>query len=207
MTISAVIFDIGNVLIRWNPEQFYDGIIGPKKRIEMFAETSIMAVHETVDAGAPFRETIYDLADEFPHWAAPIKMWHDNWNDMAGPTIDHTVALNRALRAKGVKTLALTNFGVGSLEISDRKYDYLQEFDKRYVSGAMNVIKPNPRIYEMLEADCDLPPETLLFTDDRIENIQAATTRGWQTHHFTDPQGFAKCLVDYGLLTPTEAQI
>jgi 2-haloacid dehalogenase len=83
--------------------------------------------------------------------------------------------------------------------------DFLHDFDRTYVSGEMGVIKPDPRIYEMLEADCGLPPHSLLFTDDRADNITAAARRGWRTHQFETWQGWAQRLVAEGLLNAGEA--
>ena len=79
------------------------------------------------------------------------------------------------------------------------------DFDRLYVSGRMGVIKPDPRIYQMVEEDCGLPPASLLFTDDRADNITAAARRGWRTHQFESWQGWAARLVAEGLLTAKEA--
>ena len=85
------------------------------------------------------------------------------------------------------------------------KLDFLADFDRLYVSGRMGVIKPDPRIYEMVEADCGLSGDRLLFADDKPENIAAAADRGWRTHQFESWQGWAERLVAEGLLTRMEA--
>ena len=84
-------------------------------------------------------------------------------------------------------------------------YPFLDEFDQLYLSGALGVTKPAPRIYEMLEQRCGIPPDRLLFTDDRAENIDAAAARGWQTHLFDGPEGWAARLIAAKLLTESEA--
>ena len=132
-------------------------------------------------------------------------MWSDRWIELATPAIDHSVRLLRALRRNDVPVFALTNFGVQTLEIADKEYPFLEEFDKRYVSGAMKVIKPDPEIYRMVEEDCGVPAAGLLFADDRADNIEAASARGWQTHLFEHPEGWAERLVAEGLLTAEEA--
>ncbi len=96
---------------------------------------------------------------------------------------------------QNVPVFALTNFGIQTFEIAEPVYPFLGEFDRRYISGHMGVIKPDAEIYAMVEADCGVPPEGLLFTDDRIDNINAAASRGWQTHLFEHPQGWADRLV------------
>ena len=202
---QAVIFDIGNVLTRWQPEAFYDRVIGPDRRQALFAEVDLHGMNDAVDEGALFRETIYDWADRHPDWGPEIRMWYDRWIELASPRIEGSIALQRALRAKGVPVFALTNFGRYSFAEAIPKMDFLTEFDRRYVSGEMGVIKPDPLIYQMVEEDCGLPPESLLFTDDRADNITAAARRGWRTHQFESWQGWAARLVAEGLLTKEEA--
>lgn len=202
---QAVIFDIGNVLTRWQPEAFYDRVIGEDRRRAMFAEVDLHGMNDRIDEGALFRETIYDWAERFPRWRDEIRMWYDRWIELASPRIEGSIRLQRALRAKGVPVFALTNFGRYSFEEALPKMDFLQDFDRRYVSGVMGVIKPDPRIYEMVEEDCGLPPQSLLFTDDRADNITAAARRGWRTHQFESWQGWAARLVAEGLLTNKEA--
>jgi 2-haloacid dehalogenase len=162
-------------------------------------------MNEQIDAGGLFRETVYDLADRTPAWAEPIRWWHDRWIDLASPRIDHSLALLRALRRNGVPVFALSNFGIHSFAYAQTQYDFLTEFDRRYISGHMGVTKPSPKIYRMVEEDCGLPPEALLFTDDRADNIAAAQARGWQVHLFDGPQGFAQRLVAADLLSAAEA--
>ncbi|WP_377510591.1 HAD family hydrolase [Octadecabacter sp. R77987] len=206
MPIQAVIFDIGNVLIEWQPERFYDAVIGEDRRRAFFDALDLHAMNDDVDRGAPFRDRIYAEAEKHPAWRDEIRMWHDRWSDMATPAIDHSVRLLRALRSKGVPVFALTNFGVETFEIGRAAYPFLDEFDRHYVSGHMRVIKPEPLIYDMVEQDCGIAPGALLFTDDRIDNINVAAARGWQTHLFDGPQGWADRLVAEGLLGEKDAQ-
>ena len=205
MRPEAVIFDIGNVLTCWQPEAFYDRVIGEDRRRALFAAVDLHAMNEAVDAGALFRETIYDRADRHPDWAPEIRLWYDSWIDLASPRIEGSIALLRALRRNGVPVFALTNFGSYSYEEARDKLDFLAEFDREYVSGKMGVTKPDPRIYQMVEQDCTIPPDRLLFTDDRADNITAAARRGWRTHQFETWQGWARRLVAEGLLTAPEA--
>lgn len=205
MTIEAVVFDIGNVLIEWNPERYYDRVIGVERRKAMFAEVDLHGMNDRVDRGAEFKATIYETADANPKWRDEIRLWHDSWIELATPDIPHSVRLMRALRARGVPVFALTNFGIGSFAYARTQYDFLNEFDRLYVSGEMQVIKPELRIYEMLEEDCGVPPERLIFTDDRADNIAVANSRGWNTHHFDGPMGWSARLVAEGLLSESEA--
>jgi 2-haloacid dehalogenase len=204
--ITAVVFDIGNVLIEWQPERFYDAQFGEDRRRAMFDAVDLHEMNDRVDQGQNFRDTIYAMADATPEWRKEIRMWHDCWGELATPAIDHSVRMLRALRAKGIPVFALSNFGIESFEFAQTLYPFLDEFDRRYISGHMGVIKPAARIYQMLEDDCGIIPSGLLFTDDRIDNINAAAARGWHTHLFTNPQGFADCLISHNLLTLSEAK-
>ena len=200
-----MIFDIGNVLTRWQPEVFYDRVIGQERRRALFGEVDLHHMNDLIDMGALFRETIYGWAELFPEWRPEIRMWYDRWIELASPRIEGSIALLRALRAKGVPVFALTNFGQHSFEEAVPKMDFLSEFDRSYVSGRMGVIKPDPRIYQMVEEDCGIAPDRLIFADDKAENIAAAAARGWQVHQFTDWQAWAGRLVAEGLLTREEA--
>ena len=206
VAVEAVVFDVGNVLLEWAPERMFDAVIGQDRRAQLFAQVPLRETNLEIDAGAPFKDTIYALAERTPDWADEIRLWHDRWLDMASPAIEHSVRLLRALRAKSVPVFALTNFGVDSFKLAEEHYPFLKEFDRRYVSGVLRVIKPNPEIYAAVEADWPKAPSSLLFADDSQRNIEAAAARGWQTHHFKDPNGWAACLVEHGLLTGDEAQ-
>ncbi|MEL7514043.1 MAG: HAD-IA family hydrolase [Pseudomonadota bacterium] len=204
--IKAVIFDIGNVLIEWQPERFYDAVIGPEKRKQMFDAVDLHAMNDLVDQGHHFTDTIYAHAEEYPDWRAEIRMWHDRWIEMASPQIDHSLRLMKALQARGVPVFSLTNFGIQSYDYAATHYPFLREFDRDFISGHMQVIKPDPRIYEMVEATSGLFGADLIFTDDRQDNIAAAQSRGWSTHLFEGPEGWANRLVAEGLLSESDAR-
>lgn len=204
--IQAVVFDIGNVLIDWQPERFFDSVIGPARREKMFTEVDLFGMNAGVDLGADFKSAVYEKADEHPQWHDEVRLWHDRWIEMAQPAFDHSVKLLRALRAKDIPVFALSNFGIATFDIAKSVYPFLDEFDQAYISGHMGVIKPDPEIYQTLEDKCGVSPGNLLFTDDRIDNIMAARKRGWQGHHFTEAQGLADRLVAEELLTQSEAR-
>ncbi|MCT4683035.1 MAG: HAD family phosphatase, partial [Roseicyclus sp.] len=202
---EAVIFDIGNVLIEWQPARYYDRVYGEDRRRALFEAVDLHWMNERVDRGEPFREVIYETAEQYPEWRAEIRDWHDSWIELATPVIDHSVTLLRRLRAKGVPVHCLTNFGVESYAYAQTQFDFLNEFDIEFVSGRMQVTKPDPRIYELVEEGLGVPPGAILFADDRDANIAAAKARGWQAHLFEGPEGWAARLVAAGLLTAEEA--
>lgn len=205
MQPEIVVFDIGNVLIRWDPVGFYDARIGAGARARFFAEVPIEAANLEIDRGAPFRATIAALAEDHPDWAEAIHLWHDNWLDMASPAINETAAILRGLQARGVPCWALSNFGEETFEIAEDAYPVLTEFDGRVISGHIGTIKPEPEIYEALETAAEAAGARLFFTDDRPENIAAAAKRGWQVHLFDGPAGLARALAAHGLLQEVPA--
>ncbi|ALG89060.1 MULTISPECIES: HAD family hydrolase [Actibacterium] len=205
MTPEAVIFDIGNVLIEWQPERYYDSVVGEERRRAMFAAVDLHGMNDRVDRGEDFTGVIYETAEAYPEFRDEIRMWRDKWIELAQPVIPHSLHLMRALRGKGVPVFALTNFGIGSFDYAVPFYPFLKDFDRHYISGHMGVIKPDPKIYQMVERDCGIAPDRLLFTDDRADNITAAAARGWQTHLFEGPRGWAERLVQAGLLSAEEA--
>ncbi|PKP74596.1 MAG: haloacid dehalogenase [Alphaproteobacteria bacterium HGW-Alphaproteobacteria-6] len=206
MAIEAVVFDIGNVLVEWNPERVFDAAVGQAARDHLFHRVGLHAMNEAVDAGAPFAASVAALAAANPDHAATILLWRDRWAEMFSPAIPHSIGLLRALRRAGVPVFALSNFGAETFALAETLYPALTEFDRRYISAHMGVIKPDPSIYAMVEADCGVAPAGLLFTDDRADNIAAAARRGWATHHFEGSAGLARRLVAEGLLSEAEAR-
>ncbi|WP_432448723.1 HAD family hydrolase [Aliiroseovarius marinus] len=201
---EAIIFDIGNVLLRWQPEEHYDRWIGEERRRAMFDAVDLHFMNELVDRGGDFRDIVYDTAEKYPEFRTEIRWWHDRWLDLASPVIDLSVATMRALKAHGISVFVLSNIGRGSFAITRDAHAFFDEFDRLYISGHMGVTKPSPDIYAMVEADCGISPKRLLFADDRIDNINTASARGWQTHHFTDPRHWADDLIARGLIKETD---
>lgn len=204
MTIQAVIWDIGNVLIEWQPERLYDRVIGEDRRRAFFDAIDLHGMNERVDLGETFADVIAQTRADNPDWADEIQMWQDRWLEMAAPAIDGSVRLLRALRRAGVPCFALSNFGIQTFEVAQREYPFLEEFDRRFISGHMGVIKPDPRIYEMVEEETGLSGGAFLFADDRKDNIAEAERRGWRGHLFDGPEGWGARLVAEGLLTEEE---
>lgn len=205
MTPQAVVFDIGNVLIEWQPERYFDRTIGQERRKAMFSTVDLHGMNDRVDRGETFVDVVYETAEAYPEFRTEIRDWHDNWIELASPAMDHSIRLLRALRRKGVPVFALSNFGIQTFAFAETQYPFLAEFDRRYISGHMGVIKPDPKIYEMVEDDCGIAPQALLFADDRQDNIDMARSRGWQGHLFVNSAGWAAELISLGLLTESEA--
>ena len=130
MSVSAVIFDIGNVLCVWRPEDYYDRVYGVERRMRLFAGPDLHAMNFAIDAGADWKTTIYDFAERHPEWGAEIRDWHDQWIQLAAPLIPHSLRLMRALKRKKVPVFALTNFGDQTFAYAQSEYVFLNEFDR-----------------------------------------------------------------------------
>lgn len=200
-TPKAVVFDIGNVLLEWRPDRLYERLLPDNaERRAFFEETRILEMNLEVDRGAPFKAHVYAHAAKFPHVKGLVRAWHDNWIDMAAPAIDGSVALLRALKRRGVTVAALSNFGVDSFDLACRVYPFLTEFDVPVISGREEAIKPEPRIYEILEERTGLLGQDLFFMDDNAQNVAAARGRFWQAEIFTTPQILGRQLHARGLI-------
>lgn len=205
MTIRGVVFDIGNVLIEWNPERFYDATIGEERRRAMFAAVDLHGMNDRVDRGGVWQDEVAATAAAFPDWAEEIGLWHSRWLEMASPLIPHSLRLLEALKGRGVPVYALTNFGRETWAHALPHYPFLEAFDRAFVSGHLGLAKPDAAIFETVERETGLAPAEILFTDDREDNIAAAAARGWQVHRFDTPSSLGARLVAEGLLTTREA--
>ncbi len=197
--VQAVVFDIGNVLLGWQPEQFFDRVIGPERRAALFAEVDLHGMNLAVDRGASLRESIAAMRAAHPGWASEIQIWQDRWSEMLSPVLTESVALMRTLRSAGLPVYALSNFGAETFEIARAEHAFLDEFDLRFISGQLGVMKPEPEIYAIVEAATSFPPDALFFTDDNAANIAQAARRGWQTHFFTGAAGLRDALNLHGI--------
>ncbi len=205
MTIDAVVFDIGNVLVHWRPEAAFDRLIGEARRRALFAAVDLDTMNERVDLGDEIADVVAECAADHPEWSEEVLIWNTHWGEMFQPVIPGSVRLLRALRARGVPVLALSNFGASTFDLAQIMYPFLTEFDQLYVSGRLRMMKPDPAIYEALETGSGYTPERLFFIDDRPDNIATAEARGWQGHLFEGPEGLAARLVAEGLLSAAEA--
>lgn len=199
--IEAVVWDIGNVLARWDPEGYYDRRLGAEGRAAFFAETGIEAVNLEVDRGAPARETFYAHAEEHPRWAEEIRLWIDDWAEMFRAPVPGAAELFAEVKATGLRVLALSNFGAETFEIAKGLHPVLTEFDETYVSAHLKLIKPDPAIYAALERGSGLSGAALIFADDKPENVAAAEARGWKGHLYEGAAGWRARLVAEGVLS------
>lgn len=198
--IKAVVWDIGNIFAMWEPEAFFDRRLGAEKRRRFFEEAQPHVMNEAFDLGADGHELTRAHAKKHPQWAEEIHLWVDSWSEMFSTVVPGSAEIVDELAAKGVKQLALSNFGAETLEIAKEMHPALQRFDEEYVSAHLGVVKPDAAIYAALEKGSGLSGAELIFTDDKAVNTQAADSRGWRTHLFEGADGWRARLEAEGLL-------
>ncbi|MCI4643237.1 MAG: HAD family phosphatase [Hyphomonadaceae bacterium] len=202
MTTRVILFDLGNVLIDWDPRRLYTRRFGDAEKADWFC-TNICTLdwHSRHDAGVRFADNIAALQAIHPEHAEDIAAWRIEWLEMFHGYVPGMDVLVMKLKAAGHPLYGLSNL---SDEIAEETFDafpVIRELRDVVVSGADGVIKPDPRIYDIALERMGRPaPDEVLFIDDRLENIHAAEAAGMAGHHFSDADTLRKRLEDAGLL-------
>ena len=202
--ISAVIFDIGGVLLDWNPRYLYRRLMDDEEAMERFlSEVCTMDWHEANDLGVPFEVTCAQLAAQHPEHAELIWAWGRRTEEMVGGPIDGTVAILRELKEDGkVRLFALTNMEATTYPVRRERYEFLRWFDGTVVSSSEGVIKPDERIFRVLLERYGLTAASTIMVDDNPRNIVAAAALGMPTVLFESPGGLRRALEEHGVLGP-----
>jgi HAD superfamily hydrolase (TIGR01509 family) len=196
-----VVFDIGNVLVRWNPRYLYRKVFDDEERMERFLSTALgMDFVSHTDVVEDFAAAVAARAKSFPEFAKELHMFHERWIETLGEPIEENVALLRRLRASGKPVYALSNFAHETFALAERKHDFLSEFDDRVISGHVGFVKPDAGIYEILFKRAGRQPSELLFIDDSPPNVRASESLGMPAIHFTSGVNLEKELVARGAL-------
>ncbi|PVB60254.1 HAD family phosphatase [Labrenzia sp. 011] len=200
--ITTVVFDIGNVLIEWNPEHLYRKLIPDDLERARFLETVCSAAwNEQQDLGRSWSEAVELLTRQHPEKAALIAAYDVRWHEMVPGEIPGTVEILTRLKAQGVPLYAITNFSTGKFAEARRRFPFLETgFEDVVISGEEKLIKPDPRIYAVLFERNGLEAKTCLFIDDSLPNVEAAREAGMRAHHFRGAEGLRSELADLGLL-------
>ena len=201
MTVKAVVFDVGNVIVRWDPRTLYSKIFpDPAERDWFLANVCTMAWHARHDAGVTFAENRGPLLARFPEHQAAILAWESRWPEMFSGAIPQTEAAIEALAANGVPMFGLTNMSAETSEATFAMSPVFKRFGHIVISGEVGLIKPDPRIFALTAEAAGFAPAELLFVDDSATNIDAAAACGWDVHRFDDPATLAPALKARGLL-------
>ncbi len=196
--MRAIVFDIGGVLLDWEPSRVYRDRLDPSQLERFLAEVCTPEWNATLDAGHPFDEACDELAARFPDHADLIHAWKRQ-DEMIAGEIAGTVAIVERLKAAGVPLYLLTNMPAEVFAARRARYRVLQQFDGAVVSGEEGVLKPSREIFAILRDRYGLVPHETMFIDDMDLNVQGARAAGFLAHRFVDAATLAAALRDRGL--------
>lgn len=199
--ISAVIFDVGNVMVDWQPRTIFEPHFDDKDQLDWFMDTVVsMDWHKHHDAGRSFAEGVRLQSEAYPDYAALIGLYDSQWSDTIVGVIDGTIDAIKALKARSVPLYGLTNFNGPKFAEFRQSYDFIDLLDGVVVSGDEGLIKPDPQIFTLTLDRFNLQGEKTLFIDDSLPNIKAAEALGIVGHHFTGAEGLEQKLKQLKLL-------
>lgn len=202
MAPKAIIFDLGNVLIDWNPAYVFEKVIEDEERRKyFFANICTSDWNEEQDAGRLIAEATAELTAKHPEWKTEIEAYYGRWTEMLGGAIAGSVELFRQMKETGrYKFYALTNWSAELFPIALERYEFLHWFDGRVVSGEEKMRKPAPEFYKVLLNRYGLQPEETLFIDDNLRNVKAAEAMGIPSIRFESPGQLERELKAKGIL-------
>jgi 2-haloacid dehalogenase len=199
--VEAVVFDLGGVLLDWNPRHLYRKLIADEAEMERFlAEVCSPAWHAPHDRGVSTASSCAELASRHPELSELIWAWSRRSEEMIGGVDAGSVELLRAVRESGVRCYALTNMEQETYPLRLERFPFLGWFNGTVVSGVEGVAKPDPVIFRRLFDRFQLTPSSTLMIDDRKENLETAGGLGMQTVHFRSSRQLRAELEALGLL-------
>jgi 2-haloacid dehalogenase len=197
---STVIFDLGGVLVDWNPRYLYRTLLPSDEAVEQFlAEVCTPEWNAAQDAGRTWADAVAELIERFPEQAELVRAYDERWWETIGGEIPGTVDVLRSLRDGGVRLYALTNWSAEKFDLTYPQFDWLSWFGGIVVSGKERVVKPDPRIFRILLDRYDIDPADAVYIDDAKHNVQAAAELGVRALHFTSPEHLRDDLAALGL--------
>jgi len=200
--IKNIIFDLGGVLIDWNPKYVYRTIFKTEEEVNWFLENiTVMDWNVQQDAGRDLDQGTALLVEKFPKWENEIKAYYGRWTEMLGGPIDGSVRiLKELLDKKNHRILALTNWSHQTYPIAQKRYDFLSWFEGVVVSGEEKCIKPDPKIYNIILERYTLNANECLFIDDNQNNVDAAIACGMESVLFESPEKLRRELEEHKIM-------
>jgi 2-haloacid dehalogenase len=184
--INTIIFDIGGVLIDWNPKYLYRKILKDEDQVQWFLNNVCTSEwNDQQDAGRSFEEATRELISQYPEWQEAIEAWYGRWQETIQGPIDDTVTLLQELKdLQKFKLYALTNWSAETFPWALDNFNFLHWFEGIVVSGHEKTRKPFPEFYQILFDRYQIDPRHALFIDDNLKNIEGAQAVGLHTIHF-----------------------
>ena len=198
--IDTVIFDLGEVLIPWDPRTLYRKLMPDTETMERFlSEVCSPEWNAQQDAGRSLAEGTAERIAAFPQQEAWIRAFYERWPEMLGEVIAGSVALLRDVKAQGYRVLALSNWSGETFPVAQGLYPILAEFEGIVLSGHEGMIKPDPAIYRLLCERYQVAPARAVFIDDSLRNVAGAQAIGMRGVHFRSPRQVRDALIAMGL--------
>ena len=198
--LRAVAFDLGGVLIHWDPRLLYRKLLPSEEAVEQFLATVCPSEwNERLDAGLPLAAGLAERIERFPHHEPLIRAYAERFGEMMLP-MPRSIALLDELGARGVRLFALSNWAAETFERTYQRFPFLSSFEGVVISGRIGVAKPDPRIFRHLLDTHVLRAEETLFVDDKAYNVEAARALGMEAELFEGSARLREALVRRGLL-------
>jgi 2-haloacid dehalogenase len=200
--IKTIIFDLGGVLIDWNPEYvFLKEFRGNREKMDWFLnEICAWEWNMNQDAGYPLAQATKDRIAMFPEHENLIRMYYGRWEEMLGYTHEDTLEiLESVIKNPKYNVFALTNWSGETFPVALQKFPWLQWFEGILVSGDEGMRKPHKEIYELMINRYDINPKEAIFIDDSLKNVEGSEAVGIKGIHFTDAPSLKKELFDLGI--------
>jgi 2-haloacid dehalogenase len=197
---TIVVFDVGNVLLRWDPRNLYRKIFAEEAEMERFLATiCTQDWNVEQDRGRDWDEAVSLLVARHPEHESPIRAFHERWHETVAGMIEENVVVLQSLQAAGVPTYCITNFSGTKFKEAKKRFPFLDSFKGVIVSGDERLLKPEPAIYERLLDRYGIAAEDCVFIDDSPANVAGARAVGMHAIHYREPLDLAAELRRHGI--------
>jgi len=187
-SVTTLVFDLGNVLVRWNPRTYYRKVFEDEAEMEWFlSHVCNHAWNLSLDNGRSYADAVPQLKEQFPKWATYIDHYEAGWEHMFHGVIEENVALLKAAKSQGIPVFAITNWSHEKFPRALELFPFFKLFEGVVISGVEKLIKPDPRIFQLFLSRYQKRAQECFFIDDLQENVAAAESLGFYGHVFRDP--------------------
>ena len=198
---STVVFDLGGVLVDWDPRYLFRRLLPDDAAVEAFlSDVCSPEWNAAQDAGRSWAEAVREASERFPEHAELVAAYDERWWETIGGQIDGTVEVLDELRRRGVGLYAITNWSAEKFDLTFPRFDWLAWFDGIVVSGYERIVKPDPRIFQLLVDRHGVDPRAAVYVDDVPANVEAARAIGMTGLVFTTPEQLRADLGELGLV-------
>ncbi len=198
--IKSVVFDIGGVLIDWNPRHLYRKIFKSEEEMEWFlSEICTYEWNVQQDGGKTFSAATTELSAKYPEYSDKIAVYYGRWEEMLGGELKDTVDIFNELKSAGMPLYALSNWSHEAFPAAYERYDFMKQFDGIVVSGYEKLLKPDHAIYRVLMSRYNVNPAESVYIDDNKDNADAAAELGFHAIHFQSAAQLRQELIGLGL--------